>query len=158
MVAQPPPPNNTIEQDVGLTFNTVHALRDYFYRGYNVTAFFEALANWLQNHTMPQPVWEETVEWGLVEGTTGNWFNHTLPGEPVAILLQMHPGSLVIGGQYIIPNVYDKDDYHWQLELVWLSNQTQCFHVCRVMYHMRWEPDLADPNVPQEPNPPEVPP
>ena len=135
----PPPPPNTIQDNVGVNMPSINAW-DYFWRNNNLTAFFEALSDWLTNHTLPQPVWEETVEWGIVYGSTGDWFNHTLPGAPIAILLGMYPGNNTIGGQYVIPYVYDMDNVHWQLELVWMLNGTQCFHDLNVMYHMRWDP------------------
>jgi len=151
----PPPPANTIQQGVGINMPTIQAW-DFYFRGTNLTAFFLNLTAALENITIPRPVWEITVEWGLVQGTTGDWFNHTLPGEPIYIGLQMHPDNLTVGGDYVIPNVYDKDDYHWQLELVWMTNGTQCTKDLLVMYHMRWEPPLngeeVDPNEPQLPN------
>ena len=148
-----PVPVNTIRHGVGMYFPAVDA-DDYFYRGYNVTAFFEAVAEWLENNTLPQPVWEPTVEWGLVYGTTGDWFNHTLPGEPVAVILQMHPLSLEIGAEFILPMVYDKTNTQWQLGLLW-HNGTICTQDALVMYHMRWEQGLVDPNFPQFPAEPE---
>ena len=149
-VLSQPPPINTIEHDEGLYFENV-AANNYWFRGVNLTDLFLNITDLLENFTGPIFVPEATVEWGLVEGTTGNWFNHTLPGEPVAIILQMHPDNLTIAGQYVIPNVYDKSATQWQLEVVWLLNGTQCYHDVRVMYHMRWERGLEDPNDPQEP-------
>jgi len=86
--------------------------------------------------------WNATDEWGLVYGTTGDWFNYTeITATPVYLGLQMHPLNLTIGGDYLIPNVYDKDATHWQLELVWLTNGTQCDKDCLVMYyaHVEWD-------------------
>jgi len=137
--SQAPPAINTIENDVGLYFHTV-AADDYFYRTYNVTAFFEALADWLVNHTLPTPVWEETVEWGVAYGRTGDWFNHTLPGEPTVVILQMHPTNHTIhGGLLVFPAVYDKSATQWQLGLYYF-NGTQIDEDLLVMYHLRWEP------------------
>jgi len=148
VLSQAPPPINTIEHGVGVYFPTIQA-DDYWFRGVNLTAFFINLLDALENFTLPGVVFEETVEWGLVYGATGNWFDHTLPGEPVYIGLQMHPDSLIIAGQYVIPNVYDKSATQWQLEVVWMLNGTQCFHDVLVMYHMRYEVGLEDPNDPQ---------
>ena len=99
-----------------------------------------------------------TNEWGLVYGTTGDWFNYTdITYTPVYLGLQMHPLNLTIAGDYVIPNVYDKDDYHWQLELVWLTNGTQCNHDCLVMYyaHVEWDNEdgleYLEPNNEEEP-------
>ena len=108
---------------------------DYFweYNGtlYNLTSAIAGLAGV-----------NATNEWGLVYGTTGDWFNYTvLTGAvPVYIGLQMHPLNVTIGGEYVIPNVYDKDATHWQLELFWL-NGTQCNKDCLVMYyaHINWD-------------------
>jgi len=105
--------------------------RDLFYQGHNVTAVIESLLGL-----------NATNEWGLVYGTTGDWFNYTdITYTPVYLGLQMHPLNLTIGGEYVIPNVYDKDDYHWQLELVWMLNGTQCNKDCLVMYyaHVEWD-------------------
>ena len=150
-------PNNTLRND-WLVVTNFNVTGDMFYRGANVTAFIEAVGDWLENHTMPTPVWEETVEWGVVEGTTGDWFNHSLGYEPIYIGLQMHPYNLTIGGDYLYPNVYDKTNTTWQLEVVWMNNWTQCSKDVYVMYHMRWEPPLdgedVDPNEPTKPNDP----
>lgn len=106
----------------------------FFVRGgvyYNTT---EIIESWLGLNA--------TNEWGLVYGTTGDWFNYTdITYTPVYLGLQMHPLNLTIGGQYVIPNVYDKDATHWQLELVWMLNGTQCNHDCLVMYyaHVEWD-------------------
>ena len=60
-----------------------------------------------------------TDEWGLVYGTTGDWFNYTeITYTPVYIGLQMHPLNVTDG---VIPQVYDKDNYHWQLALYWYN-------------------------------------
>lgn len=135
----PPPADNTIEHDVGLSLPTVEA-HDFWFRDQNLTALFISIADAIANYTGPTPVWEPTVEWGVVYGSTGDWFNHTLPGAPITILLGMYPGNNTIGGQYVVPYVYDMDNVHWQLELVWMLNGTQCFHDLNVMYHMRWDP------------------
>jgi len=146
-----PPPMNTVQQNVGIHFPSIDA-NDYFWHGHNLTAFFEVLATWLVNHTIPQPVWADTVESGLVLGTTGDWFNHTLPNEPVYIGLQMHPDNLTYDSVLVIPGVYDKDATHWQLALYWVNGtQINDDTALLVMYHMRWEPRLADPNDPQLP-------
>jgi len=100
-------------------------------------------------------VLETNVEWGLVNGTTGDWFNHSLPGEPVAILLEMHPTNLTYTGTQIVePRVYDKDNYHWQLALYW-TNGTQITTGVDllVMYHMRYDPTNPTGNVPTNANP-----
>jgi len=82
-----------------------------------------------------------TNEWGLVYGTTGDWFDYTeLSGAtPVYIGLQIHPLNHTIGGDLVIPEVYDKDATHWQLGLYWL-NGSQCSKDCLVMYyaHIDW--------------------
>lgn len=98
-----------------------------------------------------------TNEWGLVYGTTGDWFNYTeLSYTPVYIGLQMHPLNITIGGDLVIPEVYDKDATHWQLGLYWL-NGSQCDKDCLVMYYAHVEWDNADgleyiePNTEQEP-------
>lgn len=144
-----PPPANTIQHDVGIYFPSINAW-DYFYRGYNITTFIEAVAAWIEDHEGDGPVWESTVEWGLVYGTTGDWFDHTLPGEPVSIVLQMHPDSLEYQANLIIPEVYDKTATQWQLALYFLNGtQVTDDHDMLVMYHMRWEPGLEDPNEPQ---------
>lgn len=98
---------------------------DYYWRDHNITEAIEGLST--------RPV----DEYGLVYGATGNWFNYTTieDATPVYIGLQMHPDNLTVAGDYVIPNVYDKDDYHWQLELVWLGNGTQCTKDLLVMYH-----------------------
>ena len=103
----------------------VYIDEDLFYRGVNFSAAVEYL------------ILMETVnEWGLVYGTTGDWFNYTaIEHNPIYLGLQMHPDNLTIGGEYVIPNVYDKDDTHWQLELVWMGNGTQCTKDLLVMYY-----------------------
>ena len=108
---------------------------DYFWTHggvvYNITEAIESLTGV-----------NATNEWGLVYGTTGDWFDYTdITYTPVYLGLQMHPLNLTIGGEYVIPNVYDKDDYHWQLELVWLTNGTQCNKDMLVMYyaHVEWD-------------------
>jgi len=135
----PPPADNTIQHDVGLSMPTVEAW-DFWFRNVNLTDLFINIAAVIGNYTTPAVVFEETVEWGIVYGHTGDWFAHTLPGEPTAILLGMYPGNNTIGGQYVVPFVYDMTDTQWQLELVWMLNGTQCFKPLNVMYHMRWEP------------------
>src|SRR4030043_250209 len=117
----PPPPPNTIQDNVGVNMLAINAW-GYFWRNNNLTAFFEALSDWLTNHTLPQPVWEETVEWGIVYGSTGDWFNHTLPGEPTVILLQMHPTNHTIhGGLLVFPAVYDLSATPWQPRLYYFN-------------------------------------
>lgn len=104
--------------------------RDLIYRNHNVTAAIESLLGV-----------NATNEWGLVLGTTGDWFNYTdITYTPVYIGLQMHPLNHTIGGDLVIPEVYDKDDTHWQLALYWL-NGTQCNKDCLVMYyaHVEWD-------------------
>jgi len=120
--------------------------RDLFYvRGgvfYNATAAIESLLNI-----------NATNEWGLVYGTTGDWFNYTeITDTPIYIGLQLHPDNLTVAGDYVIPNVYDKDDYHWQLELVWLGNGTQCNKDLLVMYyaHVEWSNTDDTPILPNE--------
>ena len=77
-----------------------------------------------------------TNEWGVVYGTTGDWFNYAdLSGAtPVYIGLQMHPLNHTVGGELVIPEVYDLDDTHWQLGLYWL-NGSQVTADCLVMYY-----------------------
>ena len=147
----PPPPLNTIEHNVGLYFQTV-AAHDYFMRGYNLTDGIILLAEYVANYSLID-IWNETnVEWGLVYGTTGDWFDHTLPDEPVYIGLQMHPTNHTYDSVLVYPVVYDKSATQWQLGLYWF-NGTQINGVdLLVMYHMRYEPDLEDPNDPQLPS------
>ena len=145
----PPPAANTIQHGVGINYPTIQAW-DFFFRGVNLTDLFITIAEYIANYTGPTPVWEPTVEWGVVQGTTGDWFNHTLPGEPVYIGLQMHPTNITYDSVLVLPVVYDKDATHWQLALYWV-NGTQITDNTnlRVMYHMRWEVGLVDPNDPQ---------
>jgi len=145
----PPPAVNTIQHGVGLNYLTIEA-RDFFFRGVNLTDLFITIAEYISNYTGPIPVWEPTVEWGLVQGTSGDWFNHTLPYEPVAILLQMHNTNYLYDGVLVIPVVYDKTTTQWQLGLFWV-NGTQIDDDLLIMYHMRWQPGLDDPNEPQLP-------
>ena len=65
---------------------------------YNMTAAVSSLLNV-----------NATNEWGLVLGTTGDWFNYTeLSGAtPVYLGLQMHPLNHTVGGELVIPEVYD---------------------------------------------------
>jgi len=147
-------PNST-PPDTIQTFdnNTQVARHDYlvldrdlfFVRGgvyYNTTAAIESLLNI-----------NATNEWGLVYGTTGDWFNYTdLTANPVYLGLQMHPTNLTVAGEYVIPNVYDKDATHWQLELVWMGNGTQCNKDLLVMYyaHVEWSNTDDTPILPNE--------
>lgn len=105
---------------------------------YNTTEAIESLLNI-----------NATNEWGLVYGTTGDWFNYTeLSGAtPVYINLHMHPLNDTIAGEKVIPQVYDKDDYHWQLALYWAGNGTQVSGKdCLVMYyaHIEWDNPTGD--------------
>ncbi|MFO7889800.1 MAG: hypothetical protein R6V04_05610 [bacterium] len=100
---------------------------------YNATEAIESLLNI-----------NATNEWGLVYGTTGDWFNYTeLSGAtPVYMNLHMHPLNDTIAGEKVIPQVYDKDDTHWQLALYWAGNGTQISGKdCLVMYyaHIEWD-------------------
>ena len=146
-----PPAINTIEHNVGIYYDIV-AANDFWFRGVNLTGLFVNVTEALENFTGPLFVYEATVEGGLVLGTTGDWFNHTLPGEPVYIGLQMHPTNITYDSVLVLPVVYDKDATHWQLALYWV-NGTQITDNTdlRVMYHMRWEPGGVDPNEPQLP-------
>lgn len=98
---------------------------------YNITQVLENLLNI-----------NATNEWGLVYGTTGDWFNYTdITYTPVYLGLQMHPLNLTDSESNAVwPNVYDKDDYHWQLELIY-ANGTQCNENLLVMYyaHVEWD-------------------
>lgn len=110
---------------------------DYFqyYGGeyYNFTAAVEGLLG-------IRPV----NEWGLVFGTTGDWFNYTVLEDavPVYIGLQMHPLNITYDGVLVLPVVYDKDATHWQLALYWV-NGTQITDDTNlmVMYyaHIDWD-------------------
>ena len=84
-----------------------------------------------------------TNEWGLVYGTTGDWFNYTdLSGAtPVYIGVQMHPLNLTASGVLLIPEVYDKDATHWQLGLYWVNGTQYNQDDVLVMYyaHIEWE-------------------
>ena len=121
--------NNTLVND-WLVVTNINVTGDYFWRTNNLTAAIEGFTVTPVN------------EWGLVYGTTGDWFNYTVltGATPVYIGLQMHPLNITIGGDLVIPEVYDKDDTHWQLGLYWL-NGTQCSKDCLVMYyaHIDWD-------------------
>lgn len=81
-----------------------------------------------------------TNEWGLVYGTTGDWFNYTdLSGAtPVYIGLQVHPLNVTLG---VLPQVYDKDATHWQLALYWYNGTQYNKDDVLVMYyaHIDWD-------------------
>jgi len=81
-----------------------------------------------------------TDEWGLVYGTTGDWFNYTdITYTPVYLGLQMHPLNVTDG---VIPQVYDKDATHWQLALYWYngSQYTQGDDFLVMYYaHVDWD-------------------
>ena len=80
-----------------------------------------------------------TNEWGLVLGTTGDWFNYTeLTYTPVYIGLQVHPLNVTLG---VIPQVYDKDATHWQLALYWYNGTQYNKDDVLVMYyaHVEWD-------------------
>ena len=63
-----------------------------------------------------------TNEWGLVYGTTGDWFNYTdITYTPVYLGLQMHPLNITYDSELVLPVVYDKDATHWQLALYWVN-------------------------------------
>lgn len=88
--------------------------------------------------------WNATDEWGLVYGTTGDWFNYTeITATPVYLGLQLHPLNVsVYGGELLLPEVYDKDATHWQLALYWAVNGTQYNKGdVLVMYyaHVEWD-------------------
>ena len=135
----PPPADNTIEHDVGLSLPTVEA-HDFWFRKQNLTDLFITIADAIANYTFPDVVFEETVEWGVVYGSTGDWFNHSLPGEPTVVLLQMHPTNHTIhGGLLVFPAVYDFSATQWQLGLYYY-NGTQINEDLLVMYHLRWNP------------------
>ena len=83
---------------------------DLYYRGYNVTNAIVGLT------VTP------TNEFGLVLGTTGDWFNYTrISLNPVYIGLQMHPTNITYDEVLVLPVVYDKDATHWQLALYWVN-------------------------------------
>ena len=121
-------PNNTLRNN-WLVVTNVNVTGDYFWRSHNITAFVEGITI------------RPTNEWGLVYGTTGDWFNYTtISGAvPVYINVHMHPLNETIGGEKVFPQVYDKDATHWQLALYYL-NGTQCTKDCLVMYyaHIDW--------------------
>jgi len=149
-----PPPANTIQQGVGVNLPTAE-FWDYFYRGHNLTAFFEGLAAILASlpvGDMVDVLNETNVEWGVVFGTTGDWYTHTLPGEPKVILLEMHPDNLDYDGVLVIPKPYDKTATQWQLALYWI-NGTQITDNTnfKVMYHLRYNPDDPTSNAVQMP-------
>ena len=84
-----------------------------------------------------------TNEWGLVYGTTGDWFNYTdITYTPVYLGLQMHPLNITYDSVLVLPVVYDKDATHWQLALYWV-NGTQITDDTEllVMYyaHVDWD-------------------
>ena len=118
-VSSVPPPSaeNTIQEGRGVNMPTAD-FDDYFFRGVNLTDLFITIADAIANYTGPTPVWEPTVEWGVAYGSTGDWFNHSLPGEPTVILLQMHPTNHTVhGGLLVFPAVYDKSATQWQARL-----------------------------------------
>lgn len=84
-----------------------------------------------------------TNEWGLVLGTTGNWFNYTTisGATPVYIGLQLHPLNATVP---VLPQVYDKDATHWQLELVWYNGTQYNQGDVLVMYYAHIDWDNAD--------------
>lgn len=92
-----------------------------------------------------------TDEWGLVYGTTGDWFNYTrLEGaEPVYINVHIHPDNATLG---VIPQVYDKDATHWQLSLYWYNGTQYNKDDVLVMYyaHIDWTNPTGDTYI--EPN------
>jgi hypothetical protein len=107
----------------------------YYVRGgtfYNVTAAIESLLGL-----------NATNEWGLVYGTTGDWFNYTdISGAtPVYINLHIHPLNETVGGEKIWPQVYDKDATHWQLALYWANGTQYNKGDVLVMYyaHIEWD-------------------
>jgi len=124
-------PNNTLQDD-WLVITNINVTGDYFWRNNNITAAVEGIT------TVP------VNEWGLVLGTTGDWFNYTdLEGAtPVYIGLQMHPLNITYDSVSVFPVVYDKDATHWQLALYWV-NGTQITDNTdlRVMYyaHIDWD-------------------
>ena len=84
-----------------------------------------------------------TNEWGLVYGTTGDWFNYTdITYTPVYIGLQMHPLNITYDGVLVLPVVYDKSATQWQVALYWV-NGTQITDNTEllVMYyaHVDWD-------------------
>jgi hypothetical protein len=115
----------------------------FFIRGgvyYNTTEAIESLLNI-----------NATNEWGLVLGTTGDWFNYTeLSGAtPVYIGLQVHPDNVTLG---VLPQVYDKDATHWQLALYWYNGTQYNKDDVLVMYyaHIEWNNPTGDTYI--EPN------
>ena len=64
----------------------------------------------------------------------------------------MHPDNLTYDSVLVYPVVYDKSATQWQLALYWF-NGTQITDNTDmlVMYHMRYEVGLEDPNEPQLP-------
>lgn len=83
-----------------------------------------------------------TDEWGLVYGTTGDWFNYTdITATPVYLGLQMHPLNESIAGVTVLPQVYDKDSTHWQLALYWVNGTQILNYDALVMYyaHVDWD-------------------
>lgn len=90
-------------------------------------------------------------EWGLVYGTTGDWFNYTdISGAtPVYIGVQVHPLNVTLG---VLPQVYDKDATHWQLALYYYNGTQYNDDDVLVMYHAHIEWDNADGLTYVEPN------
>ena len=84
-------------------------------------------------------------EWGLVLGTTGDWFDYTdISGAtPVYIGLQVHPDNVTLG---VLPQVYDKDATHWQLALYWYNGTQYNKGDVLVMYHahIEWDNPTGD--------------
>ena len=108
-----------------LVHPNINITGDYFWRGNNITAAIEGITIIPVN------------EWGLVYGTTGDWFNYSvLTYTPLYIGLQMYPTNITYDEELVYPVVYDKDATHWQLALYW-TNGTQITDNTDmlVMYH-----------------------
>ena len=117
-------PNNSLRDD-WLVITNINVTGDYFWRNNNITAAVEGITIVPVN------------EWGLVYGTTGDWFNYSvLTYTPLYIGLQMYPTNITYDEELVYPVVYDKDATHWQLALYW-TNGTQITDNTDllVMYH-----------------------
>jgi hypothetical protein len=121
--------NNTLAND-WLVVTNINVTGDYFWRSNNLTAAIDGFSVTPVN------------EWGLVYGTTGDWFNYTVlsGATPVYIGVQMHPLNLTASGVLLIPEVYDKDGTHWQLGLYWVNGTQYNQGDVLVMYyaHIDW--------------------
>ena len=110
--------------------------RDTVVRSVNASTYFLNYHGTVYNLTevLTNVTITPVSEWGLVLGTTGDWFNYSgLSGAtPVYIGLQVHPDNVTLG---VLPQVYDKDATHWQLALYWYNGTQYNKGDVLVMYH-----------------------